>query len=200
MKKISFLLLISLILSVCFSSLLENNQEKIILQTRDENEQPRQEELTKEEEPQKDEEEPPKEEEQPKEEEEPPKEKEEEKERERLPKPSRIHGHHNRRRYHKKYERRYSKHSMKRPRFEIKEDYKRPYRRPKFYRKNKFNNEERYRRGGRNIWKRREERKTDYVGEHFGKKRFIQRRNRGSERTKKFGNRGYYMKRRNRFN
>ena len=172
MKKISFLLLISLILSICFSSLLENNQEKIILQTRDENEQPRQEELTKEEEPQKDEEEPPKEEEQPKEEEEPPKEKEEEKERERLPKPSRIHGHHNRRRYHKKYERRYSKHSMQRPHFEIKVENKRPYRRPKFYRKNKFNNEERYRRGGRNIWKRREERKTDYVGEHFGKKRF----------------------------
>ena len=52
MKKISFLLLISLILSICFSSLLENNQEKIILLDMDENEQPRQEELAKEEEPQ----------------------------------------------------------------------------------------------------------------------------------------------------
>ena len=169
MKKISFLLLIALILSVCFSSLLENNQEKIILQTRDENEQPRQEELTKEEEPQKDEEE------SPKVEEEPPKEEEEEKERECIPKIPRIHGHHNRRRYRKKYERRYSKHSMKRPHFEIKEDYKRPYRRPKFYRKNKFNNEERYRRGGRNIWKRREQRKKVYEGEYFEKRRFPQK-------------------------
>ena len=80
------------------------------------------------------------------------------------------------------------------------EEYGRPPRPPRFDRKNQFDNDERHRRGGRNIWKRREERKKDYVGEHFGKKRFIQRRNRGSERTKRFGNRGYYMKRRNRFN
>ena len=193
MKKISFLLLIALTLSVCFSSLLENNQEKIILLDMDENEQPRQEELAKEEEPQKDEEE------SPKVEEEPPREEEEEKERECIPKIPRIHGHHNRRRYHEMYERRYSKYSMKRPHFKIKEDYKRPHRRPKFYGKNKFNNEERYRRGGRNIWKRREERKTDYVGEYFQKKSFIQRRNGGGKRTTNFGKRGYYMNRRNRF-
>ena len=120
----------------------------------DENEQPRQEELAKEEEPQKDEEESPKVEEEP-----PKEEEEEEKERECIPKIPRIYRHHNRRRYHEIYERRYSKYSMKRPHFEV--NYKRPYRQPKFHRKNKFNNEARYRRGGRNNRKRREERKTN---------------------------------------